>query len=113
MRRTRLAVASVSCLLAAVVGPLGAAEGGKPSYGCPPAFNLGSMTLAEFVALPRSQAAIDAGLVSPEELLAGLSPIDKNANGLVCVQLSHGLEVSSSPAAPYSYNVVDDNASVP
>jgi hypothetical protein len=77
------------------------------------AFDLGSKSFEEFLALPRSQAAIDAGLVTADQLLAGLRGIDQNANGLLCVQLPHGLEVSASPAAPYSYNVVDDNASAP
>jgi hypothetical protein len=99
--------------LAAVVAPLGAAGSGKPSYGCPPGFNLGSKTFAEYVALPRSQAAIDAGLMTAEQILAGVTPLDKNANGSVCVQLNHGLEVSAAPFAAYLYNVVDDNASVP
>lgn len=113
MTRTRLAVATAGCALAAVVAPLGAAGSGKPSYGCPPGFNLGSKTFAEYVALPRSQAAIDAGLTTAEQILAGVTPLDKNANGSVCVQLNHGLEVSAAPFAAYLYNVVDDNASVP
>jgi hypothetical protein len=100
-------------LCGAVLAPLGAAGSGKPSYGCPPAFNLGSKTFAEFVALPRSQAGIDAGFFTAEQLLAGLPGIDRNANGLLCVQLPHGLEVSANPRAPYVYNIVDDNASVP
>jgi hypothetical protein len=111
--RSRLAIATASCSVLAALGPFGAAEGGEPSYGCPPGFNVGSVTLEEYVVLPRSQAAIDAGLATPEEILAGVAPLDKNGNGSVCVQLSHGLEVSSAPFAAYLYNVVDDNASVP
>jgi hypothetical protein len=113
MTRTRLAVATAGCALAAVLAPLGAAGSGKPSYGCPPGFNLGSVTFAEYLALPRNQAVISDGLGTAEQILAGVSSIDQNANGSVCVQLNHGLEVSSAPFAAYMYNVIDDNASVP
>jgi hypothetical protein len=112
MGHMRLAVATAGCALAAVLAPLGAAESGKPSYGCPPGFNLGSVTFAEYLALPRTQAGINDGLATPEQILAALAPIDHNANGSVCVQLSHGGEVNSRPFAEYIYNVVDDNASV-
>ena len=112
MTRTRLAVATAGCALAAVLAPLGAAGSGKPSFGCPPGFNLGSMTFAEYLTLPRNQAVINDGLGTAEQILAGVSSIDRNANGSVCVQLSHGLEVGSSPFGAYFYNVVDDNASV-
>jgi hypothetical protein len=113
MTLTRLALATAGCALVAVFASFGAAGSGKPSYGCPPGFNLGSMTFAEYLALPRNQAVINEGLATAEEILAGVSSIDVNANGSVCVQLSHGLEVNSSPIGAYVYNVVDDNASVP
>jgi hypothetical protein len=112
MRRKRLAVVTAGCALAAVLAPLAAAGSDKPSYGCPPGFNLGSVTFAEYLALPRTQAAINDGLATSEQILAALAPIDKNANGSVCVQLSQGGEVNSRPFAEYIYNVVDDNASV-
>jgi hypothetical protein len=113
MKHTRLGAATVGCALAAVIAPLGAAESGKPSYGCPLGFDLGSKTFTEYLALPRTQAAINDGLVAADQILAALTTIDKNANGSVCVQLNHGYEVNSSPFGAYSYNVVDDNASVP
>jgi hypothetical protein len=69
------------------------------------------VTFAEYLALPRNQAVISEGLATAAEILAGVSSLDKNANGSVCVQLSHGLEVGSSPFGAYFYNV-DDNASV-
>ena len=113
MRRMRLAFATSGCAVAAVLAPLAAAGSGKPSYGCPPGFNLGSVTFAEYLVLPRTQAAINVGLVTPEQILASLASVDTNANGSICVQLSHGGEVNSRPFAEYIYNVVDDNASVP
>jgi hypothetical protein len=112
MKHKRLIVAITGCALAAALAPLGAAGPGKPSYGCPPGFNLGSVTFADYLALPRTRAAIADGLATSEQILAGLVRIDKNANGSVCVQLSHGGEVNSRPFAEYFYNVVDDNASV-
>jgi hypothetical protein len=92
--------------------PLGATAG-KPSYGCPPGMNLGSQTFESFLALPRTQAAINDGLFTEQELLDGLASFDKNGNGSICVQLSHGFEVTSGPFGTYYYNVTDDNASVP
>jgi hypothetical protein len=107
--RGRLAIATLGCLLAAAVAPLGA-SGGKPGNSCPPGFNLGSKTAGEYLALERTQAAIEAGLVTEEQILAAFAAVDRNANGRVCVQLSNGFE--RAPVAAYFYNVVDDNASV-
>jgi hypothetical protein len=84
---------------------------GKPSFGCPPGFNLGSKTFTEYLALERTKALIDAGLVTEAEILAALATVDKNENGQVCVQLSTGFE-TAEVTAPF-YNVVDVNASVP
>ena len=53
--RGRLAIATVGCLLAAAVAPLGASGTGKPGNSCPPGFNLGSKTADEFLALERTQ----------------------------------------------------------
>jgi hypothetical protein len=100
---------------AAVVALLGAgaAEGSKPSYGCAPGFNLGAQTFSEYLQLPRTQAAIEDGLIDAAGILAGLARFDHNGNGVVCVQLQHGGEVNSRPFGEYFYNVVDDNASTP
>jgi hypothetical protein len=112
MRGTRLTIAIAGCALAAAIAPLGAMAD-KPSYGCPPGMNLGSYTFQDYLGLPRTQAAINDGLVTTEATLAALAAIDNNGNGSVCVQLRHGDEVNSRPFGPYFYNVTDDNASVP
>jgi hypothetical protein len=85
----------------------------KPGYGCAPGFDLGAYTFSHYLLLPRTKAAIDAGLIDEATVLAGLTRADKNGNEVVCVQLSLGFEVSSAPFVPYAYNIVDDNASTP
>jgi hypothetical protein len=109
--RMPLAVAAVTV----IVGLLGAGAGvaAKPTYGCGPGFNLGAYRFSDYLLLPRTKAAIDQGLVTEEIILGGLSFVDRNTNGVVCVQLSEGFEVSSKPFVQYMYNIVDDNASTP
>ena len=107
----RLATAAVCCAVAAALAPLAASETGKPSFGCPPGFNLGAKTFAQYLALERTRASIDAGLVTEEEILSALATADRNENGRVCVQLSTGFQTAEVTAG--FYNVVDDNASVP
>jgi hypothetical protein len=63
----------------------------------------GDESVTELLELPRNQAVISDGLGTAEQILAGVSPIDQNANGSVCVQLSHGLEVGSAPFGTYMY----------
>ena len=92
-----------------VAAPGAAQAAGKPSYGCSPGFNLGALTVDQILALPRSQAAIKAGVVDEAGIRAG---VDKNGTGRVCVQLSNGLATSSRPGGQYFYNLVDDNSSV-
>jgi hypothetical protein len=103
-------------LVAAVVAAsvrAGVAEADKPSYGCPPGFDLGAYTFEQYLQLPRTVAAINAGLIDAETVLAGLARFDHNGNEVVCVQLPLGFEVGSRPFGQYFYNVVDDNSSVP
>ena len=110
MMRRRLAITTVGCLLATAVAPLGASGTGKPGNSCAPGFNLGSKTADEFLALERTQAAIEAGLATEEQILAAFAGVDRNDNGRICVQLSNGFE--KAPVTAYFYNAVDDNASV-
>ena len=109
----RIAAATAACAVVAVLAATGASGQGKPANTCPPAFDLGRFTFQQTLALPRTQAALEAGLVTVEDLQAGFSAIDRNANGRICVQLPHGLEVSQAPFANYFYNAIDDNASTP
>jgi hypothetical protein len=93
--------------------PAGAAADGKPRYGCPPGFNLGAFTFAEYLELPRTVAAINAGFVTEQDVLAFLIRFDKNGNEVMCVQLSRGKIEGNNPFGEFFYNVVDDNASKP
>jgi hypothetical protein len=114
MSRTRRTVtAIVGCAILATAAAAPGAQAAKPRFGCSPGFNLGRMTLDEVIALPRTQAAIEAGLVSEANLRAGFPSIDKNGTGSICVQLSHGFEVNNRPFGQFFYNFVDDNSSAP
>jgi hypothetical protein len=105
-------------LLVAVVGVValvlpGRASAAKPGYGCAPGMNLGAYTFDEYVQLPRTQAAINDGLIDEAGIVAGLMHYDQNGDQTVCVQLSLGKQVNNQPFGEYLYNVVDNNASKP
>ena len=106
-----LVTATACCAVAAALAPLAASETGKPRFGCPPGFNLGSKTFTQYLALERTKALIDAGLVTEEQILGALATVDRNENGRVCVQLSTGFQTAEVTAL--FYNTADDNASVP
>ncbi len=110
IKQTLMAMIVGAVLLVAAPGAAQAA--GKPSYGCSPGFNLGALTVDQILALPRSQAAIKAGVVDEAGIRAGVAGVDKNGTGRVCVQLSNGLVTSSRPGGQYFYNLVDDNSAV-
>jgi hypothetical protein len=91
-----------------------AAGEGRPDTACGAGFNEGPLTLEQRLQLPLVQAGLAAGVYTVEELEALTAFIDKNENGLVCVQL---IEVRAERAAEQSgwgffANVVDDNAAV-
>jgi hypothetical protein len=111
MRRTLILTAA--CLLVLSVGPVSpAVAGGRAGYGCPPAFDLGGLTLAETLALPRIQAGLAAGVYTVEELTAVVDFLDHNDNGVICFKDVGALNGDAS-TWQYEYNAVDDNASVP
>ena len=94
-----------------VAAPGAAQAAGKPANGCPPGFNLGALTVEQFLQLPRSQAAIAAGVVDEAGIRAGVAGVDKNGTGRVCVSLSHGLVTNNRPGGQFFYHLVDDNSS--
>lgn len=108
MRRLAAFVSAlaIACLAASPVAA------GKPANACPPGFNLGAQTLADWLALPRTQAAIADGVTTTEDVTAWFEGFDKNGDGYVCAQLSTGFQ-KYGPFSVYSYNASDDNASVP
>ena len=110
-RIRKIAIALALGALLTGVAP-NAAQAGKPSYGCSPGFNLGALTAEQILKLPRSQAAIAAGVVDEAGIRAGVAGVDKNGTGRVCVSLSNGLVTNNRPGGQYFYNLVDDNSSV-
>ena len=98
--------------LVAALAPGAAQAAGKPSNGCPAGFNLGALTAEQIVQLPRSQAAVAAGVVDEAGIRAGVASVDKNGTGRVCVQVSNGLLTSNRPNGQFLVNIVDDNSSV-
>jgi hypothetical protein len=111
VRRTLLL--TVACLLVlsgALLSP--AVAGGRAGYGCPPAFDLGGLTLPETLTLPRIQAGRAAGVYTVEDHIAVFNSVDHNDNGVICFQDVGALNGGAS-IWQYFYNVVDDNASVP
>jgi hypothetical protein len=109
----RMLLLAVTCLLVLSVMPVGpAAAGGRAGYGCPPAFDLGGLTLPETLTLPRIQAGLAAGVYTVEDHIAVFDSVDHNDNGVICFQDVGALNGGAS-IWQYFYNVVDDNASVP
>jgi hypothetical protein len=99
-------------VLGAGVYAASTAATGKPRYTCPQSFT--RVTLAEALALPRTQAAINDGVATEAEILADYEARDANDNDHICFQLPPGFEASStSPFSQYFYNFNDDKASVP
>jgi hypothetical protein len=107
----RFFTAMIAGVLMAAAAPAASQAASKPANTCPAGFNLGSVTLAQALKLPRSLAGIEAGVVTEERIIAGVTSVDKNANGRICVQLSRGLVISQRPNGQFFYNIVDDNSS--
>jgi hypothetical protein len=91
------------------VAPPGALAQRVPQLGCPPAFDLGALTFPQFLELPKIQAGLAKGVYDEGSLAALFSVIDKNGDGMICVQTS---ENQPNPAAgwQFQYNSVDNNA---
>lgn len=77
---------------------------------CPPPF-AGAVTLAQEKQLPRTVAALEAGVYTEQEIDDLFAAIDVNDNGLICYQEVHGFDkASESSGRQYDYNLVDDQA---
>jgi hypothetical protein len=112
----RTLILTTACLLVLSVAPLSpAAAGGRAGYGCPPAFDLGGLTLPESFGLPQIQAGLAAGAYTAEDHIAVFNSVDHNDNGVVCFKDVAALNDGAADASgwQYLYNLVDDNASVP
>lgn len=91
------------------------AYAGKPSSTCPPAFDLGGLTLEQALQLPNSQAGLAAGFYDEESVAAVFDTVDANDDGVICFQTIPASGATPNPASnwQYLYNVVDNQASVP
>jgi hypothetical protein len=83
----------------------------KPSNGCPPAFDLGLVTLEEDLALPRTVAGLQAGVFTEADIVEFHETYDDDGDGL-CFQTVPASGVQAS-FWPYNYNVVDNKSSIP
>jgi hypothetical protein len=108
-RGAMVAVSYAVLGLAVAVAP--ASAEGRPETTCPKAFNLGALTLAQRLQLPKVQAGLEAGIYTLEDLIAGTEFLDHNGNGLLCVQDIPQWDNAAAPSGfDYFGNVVDDNA---
>lgn len=91
------------------------AYAGKPSSTCPPAFDLGGLTLEQALQLPNSQAGLAAGFYDEESVAAVFDTVDANDDRVICFQTIPASGATPNPASnwQYLYNVVDNQASVP
>jgi len=114
MLRRRIALSVFFAVMVAAaaltVSPAGA--GGQAGYGCPVGFDLGGLTQEQGLALPRIQAGLAAGVFDVVDLTAGFNKVDHNGDGVVCVKDVGALNGGQAIWA-FTYNIVDDNASVP
>jgi hypothetical protein len=97
---------------AALMAAPSAGAGGQAGYGCSPGFDLGGLTLNQGLALPRIQAGLAAGVFDIAALTAGFNKVDHNGDGVVCFKDVGALNGGQANWA-YTYNIVDDDASVP
>lgn len=80
---------------------------------CPAGFNLGAMTFEERLQLPKLQAALADGVTTIEQVQAVDAFVDKNGNGVLCVQdIPQRGNAAAVSGALYAVVLVDDNAAV-
>lgn len=88
-------------LAIAIAGFAGPANAAKPSFGCPPSFSPGEVTLAQAIAL--------APEVPVEIIEAGFNFYNRNGDDKVCIT-----DLPDTPGIPpVAVNMIDNNASVP
>jgi len=109
--RRRILVTMLVAALAVLLVPQGASAG-KPGHTCPPAFDLGGLTIEQVLQLPNVQAGLAAGVYDETSVREFQEATDRNDDGVLCFQ---SFPTNANPASllQYYYNVVDNNASVP
>jgi hypothetical protein len=109
----RRGIVFLALALVVVATPHVARAGGKPSYTCPPGFDLGALTFEQALQLPRIQAGLAAGAYTAEDLAAFYDAEDTNGNGVICFQSIPPVKTNPASGWQYLYNIVEDRASVP
>lgn len=104
------AVVAAVCVGLVTASPV--AAGGQAGFGCPPAFDIGEVTLAQTLELPRIQAGLAAGAFTAADIEFLFNSVEHNGDGLLCLQDLGALNGGAS-GWQYFYNGVDNNASVP
>jgi hypothetical protein len=94
----------------ALLAAPGAMAAGQAGFGCAPGFDLGGVTLTQFLNLPRNQAGLVAGKYDASALVSKFGTIDHNGDGVICVKDVATLNGDAGPW-PYFYNTADDNSS--
>jgi hypothetical protein len=107
-------LATVVAGLALALTATPAAGQARPDTTCGGGFNLGALTLEQRLALPLVQAGLAAGAYTVESLEEVTAFLDKNENGLICVQVIEVRRERAAASSGWTYfaNLVDDNAAV-
>jgi hypothetical protein len=111
LMRGKVILVTLAVALMMLTVPQGASAA-KPANVCPPGYDIGAITLAEFLLLSNVQAGLADGIFNVPALTAGFDSHDRNNDGLVCFK---SLPTNANPASllQYFYNAMDNNASVP
>jgi hypothetical protein len=113
MRSKALATVAVcAALLGVTIVAASASANGRPEVICPEGFNLGALTLEERLQLPKVHAGLEAGVYTVEDIIAVTEFLDRNDNGLLCIQDITQRTENAAEASGWAYlaNAVDDNA---
>jgi hypothetical protein len=108
-RRWRVGMVLLLAAAPALLTAPGAWAAGQAGYGCAPGFDVGGVTLEQFLNLPRNQAGLAAGKYDESSLVSKFVIVDHNGDGVICVKDVATLNGDAGPW-PYFYNIADDNA---
>jgi hypothetical protein len=100
---------ALPALLGGLLSAASVAASGPPHRGCGAGFELGSLTFAASIQLPRIQAALQEGIYDAAEFESLFGVIDQNGDGLVCFQDVGALN-DSAGKWQFFYNAVDNNS---
>ena len=101
----------VFVMVIAVVAGAATASAAEPVDGCPGGFNLGALTAEERLQLPQLQAALADGVTTLDAVQAVDAFIDKNGNGVLCVQdIAQRSNAAPQSGSQYAVILIDDTA---